>query len=253
MSFPILDFDDASEALINPGKRNLPNFPKHGVISFYQKATEKLFSDGKLERIDQAISGETGELKLYTINVGDVPVVVCYPPGAGGPLAAMVLESLISFGVEKVIVCGHGGVLRKDIFRDSVMIAASAIRQEGLSYHYVEPSREIQVHPEVVSRVEQELQKHGINPLIGKTWTTDSMFRETKGLIEKRKQEGAITVEMECASLMAVAQFRKIQLCQLVCAGDDVSGEIWDPRFVEDKISIREKLVVLSAEVCSTL
>jgi len=69
----------------------------------------------------------------------------------------------------------------------------------------------------------------------------------------KRKKEGAITVEMECASLLAVAKFRKIKLCQLICAGDDVSGELWDPRYVEDKMSIREKLVILSAEVCSSL
>jgi len=104
-----------------------------------------------------------------------------------------------------------------------------------------------------VIKVEEELKKHGLNPIIGKTWTTDSMFRETKKIIEKRKLEGAITVEMECASLLAVAQFRNIILSQLVCAGDDISGEVWDPRFVDDKITIREKLILLSAEVCSKI
>lgn len=253
MDYPILDFDDDHEAIINPNKTGIPNFPEHCVISFYQKATEKLFSEGKIGKLELSASGETGELLLYEIKVGDTPVVICYPPGIGGPLSAAVLETIIGFGAKKVLVCGHGGVLRKDILRDSVMIVKSAIRQEGLSYHYVKPSREIEADYELVLKVEKELKEHGIQPLIGKTWTTDSMFRETKKLVEKRKKEGAITVEMECASLLAVAQFRKIELCQLVCAGDDVSGEIWDPRFVENKISVREKMIIISAEVCSKL
>jgi uridine phosphorylase len=253
MLLPILDFDDDAEAIINPAKKDIPDFPKHCVISFYQKATEKLFSDGKLEKIDQKITGETGELKLYRMTISGTPVLICCPPGAGGPLAAMVLETLIGFGVKHFLVCGHGGVLRKDILRDSVMIVKSAIRQEGVSYQYIKPSNEIEADFDIVMRVEQELKKHGLIPIIGKTWTLDSFFRETRKIIEKRKAEGAITVEMECASLMAVAQFRKVRLCQLVCAGDDISGEIWDPRYVEDKISIREKMIILSAEICVKL
>jgi uridine phosphorylase len=253
MIFPILDFDDDTEAIINPAKKDIPIFPKHCVISFYQKATEKLFTDGKLQKIESNIVGETGGLQLYKIDIDSTPVLICFPPGAGGPLAAMVLETLIGFGVNKFIVCGHGGVLRKDILRDSVMIVKSAIRQEGLSYHYIKPSNEIDANTDIVFKVEQELKNHNINPIIGKTWTTDSMFRETKSLIEKRKAEGAITVEMECASLFSVAQFRKVILCQLVCAGDDISGEVWDPRYVKDKISVREKMIIISAEVCSKL
>lgn len=253
MTFPILDFDDATEALINPGKPDLPGFPRHCVISFYQKATEKLLADGKLQPIGPAVSGETGDLHFYKIDIGDLPVLVCYPPGAGGPLAAMVLETLIGYGVKHFVVCGHGGVLRKDILRDSVMIARSAIRQEGVSYHYIQPSAEVVADYDLVLKAEQELKKHGLNPLVGKTWTTDSMYRETRKLIEQRKAEGAITVEMECASLLAVAQFRQVDLCQLVCAGDDISGAIWDPRHVADKLSIREKLIILSAEVCANI
>ena len=253
MILPILEFDDETEALINPGKKDIPKFPKHCVISFYQKATEKLYADGKLRKVDSNIVGETGELPLYIIDINQTPVLICFPPGAGGPLAAMVLETLIGFGLNKFIVVGHGGVLRKDILRDSVMIVKSAIRQEGLSYHYIKPSNEITINENIVLKVEKELKKHNINPIIGKTWTTDSMYRETKGLIEKRKADGAITVEMECASLLAVAQFRNVILSQLVCAGDDISGDVWDPRYVKDKISVREKMIIISAEICVKL
>ena len=133
------------------------------------------------------------------------------------------------------------------------MVVSSAIRQEGVSYQYIAPSREVIANEAVVQKVYAELKNHQLEPIIGKTWTIDSMYRETKNTIEKRKNEGALTVEMECASLLAVAEFRKILLCQLVCAGDDVSGKIWDQRFEADKISVREKMTLISAEICATL
>jgi len=44
--------------------------------------------------------------------------------------------------------------------------------------------------------------------VLGKTWTTDAIYRETRGNFEKRKQDGCIAVEMESASVQAVCDFR---------------------------------------------
>ena len=40
-----------------------------------------------------------------------------------------------------------------------------------------------------------------------KTWTTDRFYRETKELMEYRKEEGYFIVKMECASLNACTEF----------------------------------------------
>lgn len=51
-----------------------------------------------------------------------------------------------------------------------------------------------------------------IEYVLGRTWTTDAFYRETKGNFLKRKLEGCIAVEMEVSACQAVANFRGYQL-----------------------------------------
>ena len=66
----------------------------------------------------------------------------------------------------------------------------------------------------------------------GKTWTTDAIYRETRDGLAKRRAEGCITVEMECASLMAVGQFHKKAVYQFLYAEDCLDSVEWDPRIM---------------------
>ena len=68
----------------------------------------------------------------------------------------------------------------------------------------------------------------------GKTWTTDAIYRETVGNMKKRKEDGCIVVEMECASIMAVSQFRNIPIYQFLYGDDTLDGTEWDRRKVDD-------------------
>lgn len=77
----------------------------------------------------------------------------------------------------------------------------------------------------------------------GKTWTTDAKYRETPDMIELRRNEGCITVEMEAAAFFAVSQYYGIPLAQLLYAGDDVSGEVWDSRNWNTQKNIRDNLI----------
>ena len=54
----------------------------------------------------------------------------------------------------------------------------------------------------------------------GRVWTTDSMLRETKGLVAKRKEEGCIAVEMELAGVQAICDFYGLELYDFLEAGD---------------------------------
>jgi uridine phosphorylase len=107
--------------------------------------------------------------------------------------------------------------------------------------------------PEVVVKLAAVLKKHHINYEIGKTWTNDAFYRETRKKIAKRKAENCLIVEMECSALLAVAQHRNVPFGQYLGAGDDVSGDEWDPRIVNDKMPFTEKLFWLSVEACLSL
>ena len=73
--------------------------------------------------------------------------------------------------------------------------------------------------------------------------------------IARRKAEGCLTVEMECAAFLAVAQFRRVSFGQILATGDDVSGDEWDPRDLgsEAHVEFSDKLFWLAVHACLAL
>ncbi len=68
-------------------------------------------------------------------------------------------------------------------------------------------------------------------------------------MIERRRNEGCITVEMEAAVFFAVSHYYNIPLAQLLYAGDDVSGEEWDSRNWNTQKDIRYELLCIAIEI----
>ncbi len=144
-------------------------------------------------------------------------------------------------------------MLDKHMAVGSLLVVSSAIRDEGVSYHYLPPSREVFAHEAGVKALANTLRNMNIPHHIGKTWTTDAPFRETPDRIAMRKEEGCLAVEMESAGMMAVAQFRGASLGQILYGGDDLSCAEWDERSWQSRTAIREKLFWLCADAVLTL
>ena len=60
--------------------------------------------------------------------------------------------------------------------------------------------------------------------------TTDSMIRETAGLVQKRKSEGCLGVEMELAGVEAVCGFYGMDLYDFLEPGDVLEESGYDIR-----------------------
>ena len=73
------------------------------------------------------------------------------------------------------------------------------------------------------------------------TWTTDAFYRETQDKINKRKNMGAICVEMECAAMQVLCNFRGIDFFQYLYAGDNLDHPKWDPRSISGNSKLNEK------------
>jgi len=251
-TIPLMEFDDEKTAIVEPTMvYNNVNPPEHCVMPIYRHLIEKLESDGRLEKIFEL------ETPLIPIDVYKIAfeggLVTVVNPGVGAAWVAAHLEELIALGCRKFVACGSAGVLKAELRRGAIVIPNSAVRDEGTSYHYCPPSRIIGMNEEVVNDLELVLQKHMVNYEIGKTWTTDAPYRETKGKISKRKAEGCLTVDMECSALLAVSKFRKVKFGQYLAVGDDVSGQKWDPRYVDNEMPLQEKVFWLSIEACLEL
>lgn len=250
--YPILEFDPQKTAVINPHSEiEKIDIPPHCVICFFQDVINHLKDQGLLNEIVRQKS-EIGFHSVYSLQFQEKKLAL-FHPGVGAPLAAGLLEEVIARGSSKFIVCGSAGVLDKNIAPGHFLVPTSAIREEGTSYHYLPPSREVEAHPRAVEAIKNKLSELEIDYLLTKTWTTDAFYRETPDKIALRKSEGCLTVEMEAAALFAVAKFRNVILGQILYGGDDVSGDLWDSRKWTNNISTREKLFWLAAEICLEL
>jgi len=187
---------------------------------------------------------------VYRFTDADVLIIL----GAiGCPACAGTLDQLHAMGIQKVMFCGGGGVLDPNIGVGQLLLVEGAIRDEGFSYHYIEPSRIIYTEEPVTQRIADYLKEHSVPYLRGLTWTTDAIFRETQTRIENRRAEGAKIVEMEQAGCIAVAQFRGFSYGALIYGGDDVSQKEWDNRGWRSRQSIRYDLIELCKQLTKVL
>ncbi len=250
--YPILEFDGASEALIEPSKIiKAIDIPEHCVLPIFHTVIENLIADSQLVRLTD-IRTAMGPLPVYKMEHGTASITVVHP-GISAPLAAGVMEELIAMGCRNFIACGGAGVLDASLAKGTVVVPVCAVRDEGTSYHYVRPAREIVADPHVIETIEAVLRTHGVTYKVGKTWTTDGFYRETRERVATRKAEGCLTVEMEFAALLAVAQFRGVYFGQLLATEDDVSGQEWDRRYSKDHTAFSNRLFWLAVETCLAL
>jgi len=251
-AYPILEFDPSREALIEPSRLIEPrDVPEHCVICFFHDVLAYVINEQQAKVVSDS-RWEDGPHPIYEI-AHNHQRLAFFHPGVGGPIAAGLLEEAIAYGCRKFIVCGGCGVLAKGIAVGHLIVVSGAVRDEGVSYHYLPPGREVQAHRSGVAALEVALSQRGVPYLVGKTWTIDAPYRETPAKIAARKSEGCLTVEMEAASLMAVAQFREVVLGQVLYGGDDLSGGEWDHRGWQSRRDVRENLFWLAAEACLRL
>lgn len=171
---------------------------------------------------------------------------------AGGAAVVCLLEQLITRDAKKILLYGNCGVLNKEISSGHLILPTAAYRDEGTSYHYLPVSDYVEV-PTCKELAEIMNELH-LPYVTGKVWTTDAFYRETRNNMEKRKAEGCIAVDMECASVMAVGQFRGIPVYQFFYADDSLDGEKWNPRTLGARpASSHEKYLRVALEIASKL
>ncbi|MGZ9223995.1 MAG: nucleoside phosphorylase [Anaerolineales bacterium] len=252
MTYPILEFDPTLAAVIEPSKIiRARDLPERCVICFFREVIDKVIAEYNAKVMVEN-RWEDGPHRIYEISYQNQRLAF-FHPGVGAPMAAGLLEEAIAFGCRKFVACGGCGVLEKDIAVGHIIVVSGAIRDEGVSYHYLPPDREVSANQSGVNALVNTLNNQGIPYRVGKTWTTDAPYRETLNKIARRKEEGCLTVEMESAALMAVAQFRNVTFGQALYGGDDLSGIEWDNRAWQSRSDIRESLFWLCADACLTL
>ena len=248
--FPVLEFDDNPTAKLNPTNFAQDKFETNKmVITFFPEVVDRLEKNGQITE-EQRISGEN---PFIVYRFTEQPDVLLTLGQVGCPACAGNLDVFHAMGITKVMFCGGGGVLDRNIEVGQILVVDGAVRDEGFSYQYIAPSRVIYTNPVVTDKIRTYLEQNGIPYLRGLTWTTDAIFRETAGRISRRKEEGAKIVEMEQAGCIAVAQCRGFAYGALIYGGDDLSGEEWSGRSWNSREGIRHDLVMLCKDLVAVI
>lgn len=162
--------------------------------------------------------------------------------GVGAPSIGAIAEELIAWGVKQIISISWAGGLQSNQNPGDIVICDKAIRDEGVSHHYLPPDKFVRADSQLVIRITDAFQELGIPASIGTTWTTDAPYRETSEEILEYQSEGIKTVEMEAAALFAIGQVRNIKTSAICVVGDSLANLKWeapdDIQPIEDSLEV---------------
>lgn len=219
--FPILEFDDRKDAVINPNHEVLNlKLPKKCVYVFLADHVDEYARKNKAVKVSEFVSA-TKVYPVYVIDYKGEKVTLAQAP-VGSAAAAQFMDWLISYEVREIISAGTCGAL-VDIDEGVFLIPTRALRDEGASYHYMAPSRFVEIDRRAISPIRKTFEERGLTYLETTTWSTDGFYRETKDFVKYRIEEGCQVEEMECASLAAVASFRDVIWGEILFTADTLS------------------------------
>ena len=220
-------FDRQSPAIINPPV-NPDAMPVDACILTFSHEIEKFVLSHYDCKQAGCLWSATGGTPIYSI-ADQGKTFAFLKTYIGAPACAgTVEESLSVIRTDRYILFGGAGCLNKEIAHGKVMVPTAAYRDEGTSYHYAPAADEILIkNGEVVAGF---MAANRIPYVKGRTWTTDAFYRETRSRFEQRKAEGCISVEMECAAIQAVCDFRGLDLYVFFTSGDLLDAPEWDTR-----------------------
>lgn len=191
----------------DPNKYNA----KYAIIPGAPERTDKI-----AECLDSAtFIGMHREYKAYIGKIGCENVFVC-STGIGGPSAAIAVEELYRAGVRYFIRVGTCGGIQYDIKSGDLVIANSAVRQEGTALEYAPIEYPATADFDVTSALVSAAQQQGYTYHVGVVQSKDSFYGQhdpdaspVSTLLHQKwnawKQLGVLASEMECASVFTVA------------------------------------------------
>lgn len=226
---PLFEFDTDEIAVIQPTHEQLPlRLPKKAVYAFLGEHIDTYAATHHGEKVAEFVS-ETKIFPIYVVPYRGEQICLCQAPVGSAP-AAQLMDWLIGYGVREIITSGCCGDL-VGMAENVFLVPTKALRDEGTSYHYMSPSRYVELDPVARCAIEKTLSAHGLPYQEVVTWTTDGFYRETKEKVAYRKAEGCQVVEMECAALAAVAAFRHVTWGAILFTADTLANaEHYDER-----------------------
>ena len=201
--------------------------PPNGIIICYStRLFNYIINNHNVRKVDYVFGDY-----FYILEEDNKQLGICGGFGIGAPMVAILLEELTAFGVKYFISIGTAGSLQENLKLGSIAICDKAIRDEGVSHHYLKSEKYTHASEEVINKLTEVIKKLGLDYKIGTGWTIDAPYRETYAEIEKYRKENVLTVNMEAAAIFTVANYLNVNAGVLFTISDYLCEEKWELHF----------------------
>jgi 5'-methylthioadenosine phosphorylase/purine-nucleoside phosphorylase len=183
------------------------------------KYIAETYLDNVVQRnAERGMLGYTGEFEGKPVSV--------QATGMGCPSAAIVFEELCMLGVKKLMRVGTCGGLQPHHTLGDLIVAISAVPQDGTVHTYVRephcPTADWGLVHGAVHVAKQMNQPLHVGPIV----SSDVFYNPDQGQYERWSARGILAVEMEAAILFTLGALRKVHAgCLLTVSDIVVEGE----------------------------
>jgi uridine phosphorylase len=251
MSFPNLKNKHGEDAMFSPAE-----FLKHtqavglvpkgkpceSVIMYYSKKDPSQYLPKFTLKKNDFFASD-----FYIIEETDNKIAVMSHFGVGAPAAVTALEELVAWGVKNFITIGTAGALQKHLRIGDLVVCDQAIRDEGTSHHYLPHSKYAFASEDITKKIRKALDSLGKKYIVGTSWTTDAIYRETVSEARQYQREKVLTVEMEASALFAVGKYRNVNAGAVFAISDSLAEMPWKPDFYHQKLDESKRILFCAA------
>jgi DeoD family purine-nucleoside phosphorylase len=203
------------------GRVLLPGDPGRAL-----RLAQELLEEPKMFNHNRGLWGYTGAAK------GGGDALSIQSTGMGGPSAAIVAAELIDLGAHRLVRVGTCGALHPSLELAELLIASEALAEDGTS-RALGASERVAADPRIVRALARAGEASGAagagSPPTGEprgrrihtgmVVSTD-LFYDDRGLERRWAANDALAVEMECATLFALAASRGVSAGAVLVISD---------------------------------
>jgi len=136
-------------------------------------------------------------------------------------------EVMCNAGIQNIIRIGTCGALDEKIKVGDLVIADKVIRGDGVTPYYVDKNFQTEADKKISDTLYEVAKGMGVAIHRGTCWTTDALLRETREIVEAKRKEGAMAVDMVSSTLLTIAQLHKVKAGSILAVSDNViTGEM---------------------------
>ena len=189
---------------------------------------------GPKERLDAIVKKLTNPIKNftfmeYTMMTGDFQgtKITSINGGRFSADTAITTEILCNAKAQTMIRLGSCGALREDIKVGDLIVAQNALRGDGVTQYYVDKNFVPESDKALSNNLVKAAQQTGLTVHQGMVWSTDAILRETREVVGRAVDQGAIAVDMVSSTFLTICQLYKIPAAVILAVSDNViTGEM---------------------------